>query len=72
MPVNNHCEVIAPLDRLVDSISSRFKARHVSRPTATQGLQPGPAQQTLLIGPEGGWNEAEIGWALDQGCQGAS
>ena len=41
-------------------------------PTARQGLQPGPAQQTLLIGPEGGWNDAEIGWAREQGCQGAS
>ena len=41
-------------------------------PTATRGFQPGPARQTLLIGPEGGWTEDEIRWARDQGCQGAS
>ena len=41
-------------------------------PTATQGFQPGPSKQTLLIGPEGGWSEDEIRWARDQGCQGVS
>lgn len=41
-------------------------------PTASQGFQTGPAKQTLLIGPEGGWSDTEIQWARDQGCLGAS
>lgn len=43
-------------------------ARHPARPLSALLASPIPASATVLLGPEGGWSEAELDAAIGAGC----
>jgi 16S rRNA (uracil1498-N3)-methyltransferase len=45
------------------------RARCACRPIREMGQEPPPERATLLVGPEGGWSDAELGRAAEVGYE---